>query len=247
MRILSIGNSYSQDAQRYLHRLSVAAGEPISTVNLYIGGCSLERHSQNLQSGEKAYNYIYNGENTGMQVSLQDALEHCEYDVVTLQQASHYSTSYESYQPYLDELFAYVKKCQPNARVLIHETWAYEDQCQRMMDKLGYNSAERMYEELHRAYAQAAQHLGVEIIPGGTAMQIAVRQGLTPIHRDTYHASLDYGRYLLSATWFMKLTGKRLEGITLPSFDTDAPIDSDFYRIATQAATEAVFGAIKAY
>lgn len=242
MRILSIGNSYSQDAQRYLHRLSVAAGEPISTVNLYIGGCSLERHDQNLQSGEKAYLYIYNGEETGMTVSLQDALEHCEYDVVTLQQASHFSTDYSTYQPYLDRLFAYVKEKQPNAKILIHETWAYEDGCQRMMDKFGYNSAERMYSELHEVYAKAAEHLGVEIIPGGTALRLAVQSGLTPIHRDTYHASKTYGRYLLSATWFMKLTGKRLDGVKLSSFDTEEPINEELYRLATEAATEAVFG-----
>jgi len=242
MRILSIGNSYSQDAQRYLHRLSVAAGEPISTVNLYIGGCSLERHCQNLQTGEKAYLYIYNGDETGLTVSLQDALEHCEYDVITLQQASHYSTDYNTYQPYLDCLFAYVKQAQPNAKVLIHETWAYEDKCQRMVDKFGYDSAERMYAELHEAYKKAAEHLGVEIIPGGTALQLAVRNGLTPIHRDTYHASKDYGRYLLAATWFMKLTGKRLDGVRLACFDTGEPIDERCYRIATDAATQAVFG-----
>lgn len=242
MKVLSIGNSYSQDAQRYLHRLSVAAGEPISTVNLYIGGCSLERHDQNLQSGEKAYLYIYNGEETGMTVSLQDALEHCEYDVVTLQQASHYSHDYNTYQPYLDRLFAYVKQTQPNAKIMIHETWAYEDGCQRLMDKFGHNSAERMYAELHEAYAKAAEHLGVEIIPGGTALRLAVQSGLTPIHRDTYHASKTYGRYLLSATWFMKLTGKRLDGVSLPSFDNDESIDETLYRLATNAATKAVFG-----
>ena len=242
MRILSIGNSYSQDAQRYLHRLSVAAGEPISTVNLYIGGCSLERHDQNLQSGEKAYLYIYNGEETGLTVSLQDALEHCKYDVVTLQQASHYSTDYTTYQPYLDRLFAYVKQTQPDAKVLIHETWAYEDGCQRMTDKLGYNSAERMYAELHEAYKLAATALNVDVIPGGTAMRLAVQSGLTPIHRDTFHASYDYGRYLLAATWFMKLTGKRLDGVKFTDFDTDAPIDERFYRLATDAATYAVFG-----
>ena len=243
MKILSIGNSYSQDAHCYLHRLSVAAGEPIATTNLYIGGCSLERHDQNLQTGEKAYLFIYNGENTEMMVSLQDAVEHCEYDVVTLQQASHYSTDYGTYQPYLNRLFAYVREHQPNAKILIHETWAYEDGCQRMTDKLGYNSAERMYTELHKVYAQVAQELGVEIIPAGTAMFRATQMGLTPIHRDTFHASLDYGRYLLAATWFMKLTGKRLDNVRLPAFDTDAPVDCDFYRIATKAVTEAVFQA----
>lgn len=242
MRILSIGNSYSQDAHRYLHELSVAAGEPIDTVNLYIGGCSLERHYQNLQSGEKAYLYIHNGSNTELTVSLQDAVEHSRYDVITLQQASHFSTNYATYQPYLEELIAYVRQFHPEARILIQETWAYEDGCQRMLDKLGYNSAERMYAELHEAYAHAAHDLAVELIPGGTAMQMAVRAGLTPIHRDTFHASYSYGRYLLAATWFMKLTGKRLDGVQLPALDGEERICTRLYEIATKAATQAVFG-----
>lgn len=48
MKILSIGNSFSQDAQRYLHRLAKHEGVQLKTVNLYIGGCSLQRHYENI-------------------------------------------------------------------------------------------------------------------------------------------------------------------------------------------------------
>ena len=44
VRILAIGNSFSQDAvEQYLHELAEAEG--ISTIigNMFIGGCSLER------------------------------------------------------------------------------------------------------------------------------------------------------------------------------------------------------------
>ena len=40
MKILSIGNSFSQDAQRYLYRLAKKAGDTFKTVNLDIGGCT---------------------------------------------------------------------------------------------------------------------------------------------------------------------------------------------------------------
>jgi type III pantothenate kinase len=43
-------------------------------------------------------------------------------------------------------------------------------------------------------------------------------------------------------TAIMKLTGKKLDGIFLPSFDTDEPIGMPFYDLATRAATRAVFG-----
>ena len=48
MKLLSIGNSFSQDAQRYLHRIAAAAGESLKCVNLYIGGCSLRTHYFNI-------------------------------------------------------------------------------------------------------------------------------------------------------------------------------------------------------
>ena len=44
MNILSIGNSFSQDAQKWLHSISVANGNSFETYNLFIGGCSLETH-----------------------------------------------------------------------------------------------------------------------------------------------------------------------------------------------------------
>ena len=64
IKILSIGNSFSQDAQHYLHRISVAAEMPIKSVNLYIGGCNLRMHYFNMLENEKAYRFEYNGENT---------------------------------------------------------------------------------------------------------------------------------------------------------------------------------------
>ena len=39
MNILSIGNSFSQDAQKWLHKLAAGNGVEMDTVNLYIGGC----------------------------------------------------------------------------------------------------------------------------------------------------------------------------------------------------------------
>ena len=38
MNVLSIGNSFSQDAQRYLHRIAKVDSFTLNTFNLYIGG-----------------------------------------------------------------------------------------------------------------------------------------------------------------------------------------------------------------
>ena len=50
MRVLAIGNSYSQDATRYLYGIARAGGVDVKVVNLYIGGCSLSRHYRNMLS-----------------------------------------------------------------------------------------------------------------------------------------------------------------------------------------------------
>ena len=55
MNVLSIGNSFSQDAHRYLHAIAKADGVELHTFNLYIGGCSLSRHYRNMLSRERAY------------------------------------------------------------------------------------------------------------------------------------------------------------------------------------------------
>ena len=46
-KILTIGNSFSQDSTAMLHDLAAAAGVETKVVNLYIGGCSLQQHWEN--------------------------------------------------------------------------------------------------------------------------------------------------------------------------------------------------------
>ena len=68
MDILSIGNSFSQDAQRYLHQIAKADGVDIHSFNLYIGGCPLSKHYRNMLSEESVYTLEMNGSNTGFYV-----------------------------------------------------------------------------------------------------------------------------------------------------------------------------------
>ena len=52
MKLLAVGNSFSQDACTFLHQTAQAQGLDLEVTNLYIGGCSLEMHYQNLLSGK---------------------------------------------------------------------------------------------------------------------------------------------------------------------------------------------------
>ena len=74
MRTLSIGNSFSQDACAYLHQAAGSAGLDLECVNLYIGGCSLAYHAENLRENRENYALEINGTPTGRQISIPEAL-----------------------------------------------------------------------------------------------------------------------------------------------------------------------------
>lgn len=234
MKILSIGNSFSQDAQRYLHRLAKKDGAEIITANLYIGGCTLRSHYLNMLDDASAYTYEFNGESTGLKVSIRQALVSNDWDIVTLQQASPLSAKYETYTPYLEALADYVRKYCPHARLVIHQTWAYEDGSERLKTRVGFNSAEEMLSAVRTAYGKAAESIGANgIIPCGEAMLRAVELGIDKIHRDTFHASLGVGRYLLTLCWYKALTGT---DITSNDFDDfDVPVTEQERQIVIRA------------
>ncbi|MBQ0143926.1 MAG: DUF4886 domain-containing protein, partial [Bacteroidales bacterium] len=64
LRILAIGNSFSDDGTEYLPNLLEAAGiHNVIIARLYIGGCSLERHCKQYESKGKDYMYYKSTEN----------------------------------------------------------------------------------------------------------------------------------------------------------------------------------------
>ena len=219
MNILSIGNSFSQDATRYLQAIARANGEKWNVVNLYIGGCSLEHHYRNMLSEKESYVLQVGGCHTGFYVSLKEALLNRAWDVITLQQASHFSPFYDTYQPYLNELAAYVRRLCPKAKVYIHQTWAYEAGSEKLAS-VAFPTPEAMFARVEAAYTQAAADIHADgIIPSGKLM--LALSAHAPVHRDTFHASLGLGRLALGLLWYSTLSGKCA---ACPFRDTDEPV-----------------------
>ena len=237
MKILSIGNSFSQDAQRYLHRLAKIDGVDMKTVNLYIGGCPLRSHYLNILDDTVAYEFQFNGQPTGLKVSIRQALRSDSWDYVTIQQASHDSARFATYEPYLETIVSYVKKYCPTAKLLIHQTWAYENGSQKLMNQ-GFATDEEMFAQVEKAYEKAYEMISADgLIPAGKAMLTLSKAGL-PVHRDTYHANFGYGRYLLALVWFKYLTGRDITENAFHEFDV--PV-TDEQRKAVIDAVNAVF------
>lgn len=207
MKVLCIGNSFSTDATAYLSRVAASAGVSLETYNLYIGGCSLARHWKNVETQEKEYLLEINGASTGKMVSIQDMMEEF-YDVITVQQASHFSTNYETYQPYLKKLIHWLREHGRFGELVLHQTWAYEEGSRRLMEEMGYQKQEEMFLDLKEAYACAAKECEIQkVIPSGQIFQNLLGDGIGKIHRDTFHALIPMGRYVLALVWFSTLTG----------------------------------------
>ena len=241
MKILSIGNSFSQDAQRYLHRLALKEGVQMKTVNLYIGGCPLRTHYLNILDDNAAYDFQFNGESTGLKVSIRQAIVSDNWDYITLQQASHESAKPDSYTPYIEELAEYVRVYCPKAKLLIHQTWAYETGSAKLQGQERFATDAEMFAAVEEAYNKAFQLIEADgLIPAGKAMLTAAQSGIEKIHRDTYHASLGAGRYLLALCWFKHLTGNDISENDFNDFDV--PVTEEERKIVIAAVNSACEG-----
>lgn len=215
IRILAIGNSFSQDAFGLLHAVAEERGLDVETVNLYIGGCSLERHHQNLLSGEAAYDYEKNAVKL-RNCSIDEALAEGDWDYISLQQVSHESGIPETYEPFLEVLVAHIRKTCPNTKLLMHETWAYEQDSTHSGFAKYNNDQTEMYVRARDTYRAAAERYGLHLIPSGEAVQalravdpFRYEAGGMSLCRDGFHMHLYYGRYLLALTWLAELFGVR--------------------------------------
>ncbi len=237
MDILSIGNSFSQDAQRYLHQIAKADCAVINCFNLYIGGCPLSKHYRNMLSEERVYTLEMNGSSTGFCVSLKEALLNREWDVITVQQVSHQSPNYDSYQPYLDGLVEYARRLVPKAKIAVHQTWAYEQGSKRLNEELQYNDYREMLCDIVKSYQTAAEHIRADyIIPSGEVFGAMLENGIEKIHRDTFHASLGLGRYALGLIWYKTLTGNDVLKNTFCDFEEE--ISTEEIAIAKKCVQE---------
>jgi len=214
MKILTIGNSFSEDSTKYLYAIAKSDGRELKVVNLYIGGCCLELHWNNVLENKADYDYQLNGVSSDKVVSILDTLLEDNWDVITIQQCSGLSGLIGSYRPYSRLLSEYIKKYTPNAKLYMHQTWAYEiDSIHEQF--INYHSSQsEMFQALLHCYQTIASELALDIIPFGQVIQ-ALRKiplfdyakGGISLCRDGFHMHEVYGRYALAATWYMNIVG----------------------------------------
>ena len=107
----------------YLQRIS---NGKLCVRNLAIGGCSLERHYNNIMDDKAVYWYEENAVAI-RDSSVGEALNERKWDYITVQQVSHDSGIIDTYEPFLGEVVKYVREKCPQAKIVLHRTWAYAE------------------------------------------------------------------------------------------------------------------------
>lgn len=215
VKILAVGNSFSEDAlEHFLYQVVNSEGIEIIVGNLYIAGCSLERHWQNASNNQSDYSYrkiVEGTKRTKEKVSLLEAIQDEDWDFISFQQASHLSGIYSTYERYVTPLLEYVKDNNKNdhTQYVFHQTWAYSGDSGHDGFRYYNNNQERMYENIVKATDRTSDETELKIVvPSGTAIQNARTSFVGDnFCRDGYHLDLAIGRYTASCTWAKALLG----------------------------------------
>lgn len=220
MKILSIGNSYSQDAHKLLAPLAAAYGDDVKAVSLYLSSQPLEVHWNNYLSGAEVYDYVVNGDFLGKAAFLPTLLAE-DWDIVTLQQVSQCSGHLDTYYPYITDLYNAIRQHRPNSKIYIHKTWAYEIDSTHPGFANYDCDQKKMYAALDAAYAHVSKDLQCPLIRAGDAVQY-IREncpefdyagGGLSLCRDGFHLTKIYGRYAAALVWYATLFGKDVSQI----------------------------------
>ena len=221
IKILAIGNSFSEDVMLYLYDLLKQLGideannDNIKLVSAAIGGGSLQNHADNVKSGDYSslirQTFLANGVKNGAafgQFTLKEIIEQEEWDVITLQQVSWFSGNSFTYDPYLGDLIDFVQSnaTNPNFKLGWHMTWAWGS------NHSGFPSSHLNQRAMYEAICAAIQGKIVSnsafdfVIPVGTAIQNARGLFGDILNPDETHLG-NLGSYIGGAMWVKTITG----------------------------------------
>lgn len=215
MKILSIGNSFSQDTMTHLPAIAEDLGESYYFAYLYIGGCPIAHHYFNAVEELPVYRYSTNGDGEWRdrrRVSVREALLDQEWDWINIQHGSRDSHCYTDPRFYkrLPDLISYIRSVAgEKPKISFNMTWVAdpEKEHHEMVDFFN-NDPLKMYAAVTAITRDLVETTsGIDrVSPTGTAIQNARAMGLSELTRDGYHVSYGLGRYIAALTFLKALT-----------------------------------------
>ena len=228
LRVLDIGNSYTEDSTHYLANLVSSANidtKDMCFVTATRGGASF-KHWCDIYNDKDTSSYGVTKKFGGLDVNIsgtsvanngekfRNTLINNKFDLIMIHQVSTYAPYYDRWNEdgpagYLNELIRIIRKHQPNATIgflLVHSYWS------------GYSSnTEKSSYERWKLIAESAKKLranyGIDfIVPYGTAIQNIRSSSLNTDHdltNDGTHCADGLGDYTAACCYFQSLIAPR--------------------------------------
>lgn len=214
LKVLAIGNSFTQDSTTHLWGICRDAGVTgqLVVANLYTGNCNLDRHWSNITSGTKYEQYQKYTATTAVVTSnshtVKEALLDEDWDFIVLHQTSGSTGQAETFTK-LNNIISYISSYS-DATLLWHMPWAYQaDSTHSEFPKYG-NDQMKMYDAMIQRVKDTILPMNkfADIIPTATSIQ-NLRTSFVGdlVTRDGYHLDYGFGRYTAALTWYAILTG----------------------------------------
>jgi len=229
LKVLDIGNSYTNDATSMLPLIAKSSGSDLSDMCLYkaIRSSASFKNWYDRYYERDNYNYsiskvlggidaaVTTGKREGVDGSLfKEALDNEKWDIIIIHQLSRYAPYYHEWGTtnaggYLNELLSLLKDKQPQAVIgflLVHSYW---DDYSKNKEKSSFerwkliaNSVKRLCEDYHVDF----------VIPYGTAVENLRSSSLNneyDLARDGTHCGYGLCRYTAACCYYESLIAPR--------------------------------------
>lgn len=212
MKILSISNSFGVNLQTYASQIAKANGYFLDIYVLYIGGCTLEKHVENLKDNLPAYDLYHNGKCERNNVTISEMIKSQEWDYILTQQVSYLGTQIETFYPFITTILQYLKNNSQYKFLGLQETWEYSSLFKKNDGNFfAKEESLEMYVKLKETYEKVAENEGIFLINSGEVIHKANEFFNKEFQcNDGFHLSNE-GCYLIGLNLFKKLFKAKLK------------------------------------
>lgn len=208
LRILAVGNSFTDDACRYIPQLIYNAGEDndIFFATLTRGNTSLQNHWKNYLNQETGYIFQYNLAGLWKKTAIKTvdkAMGLTDWDIVVFQQLSYLAGEYDSFNPYLENLKGIALENNPDTRIAWQLTWAYASSSTHSGFARYNNDSSEMYDAIIDAAKKVSGQVDV-VIPSGILINTLREKNPDSeleMTRDGYHLDTGFPCYAAGCLW----------------------------------------------
>ena len=216
LRILFVGNSFSDDTMQYVPEIAQSYGyDEISLGRLFVGACSVNMHLNHLEHGLSPYVFSVDrgcGWRDIPSYSIQDALAYDDWDIIATMGGTgdgSRATEPDSYAN-LPLLVRRIKEIVGEGkRYVFNMTWVGESTHKHPQIVAFDGNVGLMYELIAQNMREVVAPMPeIDVIsPTGTAIQNARTAIEGKLTRDGYHLDRSLGRYIAGLTFFCAVTG----------------------------------------